>query len=42
MAPGDAQEAELFAELAWIAEQERKFEDAGMGPYRAEVELAAW
>ncbi len=42
MRPYDPQEVEMFSALAWIDEQERKFEDAGLEALRAETELAAW
>ncbi len=42
MGPFDPQEVELFAAMDWMAEQDRKFGDAGMDAMRAETELAAW
>ena len=38
----DPQDIELFEAMDWIAEQDRKYGDAGMDYLRTETELAAW
>jgi hypothetical protein len=42
MPPFGPQDIELFEAMDWMAEQDRKYGEAGMAYLRTETELAAW